>query len=132
LFLTVSGGNDEPAPKCFKSSGRHQGAQIISPPLSFFFLFFLAFLKHFLLDTRPASIPSEDDDDDITPPVSKGRLRNGAEPSESGDESSGTALEHISGDEVSSDEDLTTMQREMIQRKLTSEARLLLYSVHSY
>ena len=89
-----------------------------------------------LLDTRPASFSSEDVSDDIIPPAPKGRPKNGApkgrptngaEPLESGDESSGPASEHISGDESSSDEDLTVMNPKVIQRKLTSEVKCVYY-----
>jgi hypothetical protein len=83
---------------------------------------------YFLLDTRPASISPEDIDDDI-PPAAKGRPKNGAEPSESGDESVGPASEDVSKNESSSEEDLTAMKREMIQRKLMSEVKNLYYQM---
>jgi hypothetical protein len=81
------------------------------------------------VDTRPAFISPEDSNDDIIPPAPKGRPKNGAEPSESDDESSGCSgrtSDHVSRSESSSDEDLTAMKRDMIQSKLTSEVKYFL------
>jgi hypothetical protein len=122
LFLTVSSDSGEPAPKHHKLSGR-QGA----PKIAIFFIFYFSktmFVAHFLLDTRPASIPSsEDTNDDIIRPAEKGRpkngapkgkQKNGAEPSESGDESRSHPTSEDSQDGSSSDEDLTAMGRETV------------------
>ena len=81
-----------------------------------------------LLDTRPPSILFEDASDDIMTPASKGRSKDGAERSESGDESSGATSEHTSKDKSSSDEDLAAMKPEIIQRKLISEVESI-YSI---
>jgi hypothetical protein len=92
------------------------------------------FSKPIFADTRPAFISPEigDDDSDIIPPAPRGRPKKGAPKggskgnaeSESGDESSGPASpEEISGNE-SSDEDLTTMKRDTIQKKLISEVSI--------
>jgi len=83
-----------------------------------------------LLDIHPASISPEDANEDIIPLVPKGRPKNGAlkgRPkngaacSESGDESSAPASKHVSKNESSSDEDLTLMNPEMIQKTLMSK-----------
>jgi len=87
---------------------------------------FLFFSKTMFLDTRPASISPEDGDDDIIPPA-KGKQTNNAELSESGDRSSDSTLEHNSGDNASSGEDLTLMGRETVQQKLISEVKCFFY-----
>jgi len=87
---------------------------------------FLFFSKTMFLDTRPASISLEDGDDDIIPPA-KGPKKNNAELSESGDGSSESTLEHNSGDNASSGEDLTVMRRETVQQKLMSEVKCFFY-----
>ena len=85
------------------------------------------------IDTRPAFLSPEDGDDDTIPPAPKGRPKNGAErpepseKSESGDESSRLSSDHVSRCDSSSDEDLTTMKRDMIQSKLTSEVKWLFH-----
>jgi hypothetical protein len=92
------------------------------------------FVVCFLIDTRPASIPSGDSNDDVAPLPVKGKSKNGSKPPESGDESSDTASEHNSGDASSSDEDLTRMGEETIQRKLMNEVEhfSLLNGIHNY
>ena len=66
---------------------------------------------------------SEDSNNDIAPSAPKGRpkTRAQAKPSESGDESSGSAPQQTSGDESSSDEDLTAMKQDTIKKKLMSK-----------
>jgi len=83
----------------------------------------------FLLDIRPASIPSEDGNNDTTPSAPGGRPENHAqaEPLEGGDdadENSGptwTTLGQTACDKSSSEEDLTAMKPDTIQKKLMSE-----------
>jgi hypothetical protein len=97
-------------------------------------------VAHFLLDTRPASISSDDIDDDITRPAEKGRPKNdaprgkpknGAEPSESGDETSSPSRREDSEEESSSEnEDLTAMEPETIRKKLMSEVNPLITKWH--
>lgn len=85
-----------------------------------------------IVDTRPASISPNGNDDDIpsAPKGGRGPKNNTErpEPSESGDENSSSLSnsEPISGNDPneSSDEDLTTMKRDMIQSKLMSEVNV--------
>ena len=74
----------------------------------FYFIFYLS--KTIFSDIWPASISSKDNNNDFIPLAPKDRPKNGAKPSKSGDKSSRPVSEHNSGDDTSSNKDLTVMK----------------------